>query len=943
MQSSSKRRMWRCALALTAAVGVVGGWKAHAQTVEEEPEIVVTGTRIPRPDIAAASPIISFGSEQIAAHGALQMEDFLNTLPQVSPDLSRTGNNPGDGVARVNLRGLGADRTLTLLNGRRMAPSGTEGAADLNSLPAAIVQRIDVVTGGTSAVYGSDAVAGVVNFVTRNDFVGAEISSQFDTYDSGDGDVFNLSAVWGATAFEDRVNVVVYLDYLEREPVRQGDRAFSSITLNDNPVTGTLVVGGSGTGPNGVIPGTVVGGVFLPAQIFSADGSLRPFNSATDQYNFAPDNYLQVPLERWSGGMLARMDIAPDVEASLELMYAGPRSAQQLAPSPFVQFVNVPIAASFFPASTMTYLDANFDPDGDGIARFRFSRRLSDLGPRQRWNERDNYRAALALHGPLGTWDWDVAYAYTRNDTRSELRNDASISRILQGMLIDPVTGLCSDPSGGCVPVNLFGPSTLSSGAATFVRMSDIIENTHVEQHNVTMFTGGEVLRLPAGALRVSVGADWRRTSSAYEPSPALATGDTAGFLQSPAVSGAFEVRELFGEILAPILVNAPFARRLEFEAGGRYTEHSTAGSHWTWKYGVQWLPTETMRVRGMVQRAVRAPNVAELYEAPRAGFDAISGVADFCAAVNDPAGAGVADICVAQGMDPGQVGVYDPPAAGYSYDTIASGNAALSPETADTLTLGFDWESSGPWRVRLSADYFQIKLRDAILLAQPISNCAVADDPNDAACALITRDPSGFITLIRDQPLNYSRAIVEGVDLGMSADFPAPRWLAVTPDAYFSVHALATRYLRAASAAAPTAPLLDCVGYFGCGTYDLLGAVTPEWVATTTLRYEAGPASAMLRWRYVGAVDNSDAIEAAAAGVALPIMAIPEVDAAHYFDVSLSYELGARARLSAGVDNVFEQDPPLLGSNQVQANTDPARYDVFGRRLFVRLAYRLN
>ncbi|HRO03296.1 MAG TPA: TonB-dependent receptor, partial [Terricaulis sp.] len=646
------------------------------------------------------------------------------------------------------------------------------------------------------------------------------------------------------------------------------------------------------------------------------------------------DNYLQVPLERWSGGFLARVEITPDVEASLELMYAGPRSAQQLAPSPFTQFVNAPIGAEFFSASTQAYLDANFDPDDDGIARFRFTRRLSDIGPRQRTHERDNYRAALALRGPLGAWDWDLAYVYARNDTHTELQNDASISRILQGMLIDPLTGACVDPSGGCVPVNLFGPNTLSPEAGAFVRMDDVIEQTRVEQHNVTLFAGGEVFRLPAGALRASIGADWRRVSSVYEPSPALATGDSAGFIQSPAVAGAFEVIELFGEVLAPILAHAPVAHRLEFEAGGRYTEHSTAGSHWTWKYGLQWLPIESVRVRGMVQRAVRAPNVGELYETPRAGFNGIAGIADFCAAVNDPIGAGVADICIAQGMDPSQIGLYAPPATGYIYDTITSGNRALSPETADTLTIGADWEFGSPWRVRVSADYFEIKLRDAILLAQPVPNCAAAADPNDSACALITRDPSGFITLIRELPVNYSRAIVEGVDLGVMADAPAPRWLAATPDAYFGVHVLATHYLRAASAASPTGPLLDCVGYFGCGTYDLLGAVTPEWVATTTLRYQAGPASAMLRWRYVGPVDNSDAIKAAAAGVAAPIMAIPKVDAAHYFDVSFAYELGARAR---------EQDPPLLASNQVQANTDPARYDVFGRRFFVRLSYRLN
>jgi outer membrane receptor protein involved in Fe transport len=928
---------------LAAAVCGVSLADAHAQTPpEEEPELVVTGTRIPRPDLASASPVVSFDAEEIAAHGAVQAEDFLNTLPQVGPDLSRTGNNPGDGIARVNLRNLGANRTLTLLNGRRLAPSGTLGAADLNSLPTALIERIEVVTGGTSAVYGSDAVAGVVNFITRRDFEGAELTTQFDTYDAGDGDVFNISAVWGASVFNARAHLMLYLDYLERNPVLQGDRAFSARTINDDPETGELFVGGSQTGPNGLIDNAVVGGVVVPGQVFNADGSLRPFNPTTDFYDFAPINYLQVPLERWSGGALARFELSPQLEAMLELMFSAPRSARQLAPAPFSGIVDVPIAANFFPASTQVHLDTYFDPDNDGIARFRLSRRLNDIGPRQTLFARDNYRAVAALHGALGDWDWDAAYTYARNDTQAEFNNDASVSRIRQGMLIDPITNACLDPSGGCVPVNLFGPGTLSAAAADFIRLGGIVEETRVEQQTFTAFVGGEIIRLAAGPLRASVGGEWRRVSTVYEPSAALATGDSAGFFQSPAVAGAFEVREAFAEVVIPLLSGAPFAHGLEFEGGARFTEHSASGEHWSWKYGLQWRPIESVRVRAMAQRAVRAPNVQELYETPSMGLDFADAFVDFCAASNDPVGNGLAGVCIAQGMDAGQLGIYDP-ADFYLIDAIFSGNPNLTPEIADTLTLGADWEFGNPWRVRVSADYFEIELRDAILFAVPLLDCGAAADPADTACQLIQRDASGFITLVENHPLNYSRAIVEGVDFGVSADFSAPSWLAVTPDAYIDVEVQATRYLQAAFAVSASAPLFDCVGYFGCGSYDLLGAVTADLVATTTLRYHAGPASLMLRWRYIGPLDNSDAAEAAAFGGATPIMAIPEIDAVNYIDLSFSYDFGERARISAGVDNVFEADPPLLGNARVQANTDPARYDVFGRRFFVRLSYRLE
>lgn len=942
MRDSRRSRAMRCVLAITTAV-CAGAGSALAQddTTDEEVEIIVTGTRIPRPDLSSASPIASFGAEQVAAHGAVQLEDFLNTLPQVSPDLSRTANNPGDGSARVNLRGLGADRTLTLLNGRRLAPSGVEGAADLNSLPTALIERIEVVTGGTSAVYGSDAVAGAVNFITRTDFEGAELTTQFDTYGAGDGDVFSGSAAWGAFAFNRRAHVMLYLDYLQRDAVLQGDRSFTSVSISDD-ATGALFPGGSLTNPNGTIAPTVVGGVLVAARTFNADGSLRPVDFGLDFYNFAPDNYLQIPLERWSGGALAQWQIAPDLEASLELMYSAPRSARQLAPSPFMQFVDVPIAADFFTPGTQAHLDANFDPDNDGIARFRFSRRLSDVGPRQSLFERDNYRAVAALRGAIGDWEWDAAYTYGRNDTFSQYKNDASISRIRQGMLIDPLTNLCIDPSNGCVPVNLFGPGTLSPEAADFIRVDDVVEETRIEQQTFTAFAGGDVLSLPAGALSASLGAEWRRVSTRYEPSATLGTGDLAGFTQSPAVAGAFEVREVFGEVLAPLLADAPLAERLELELGARFTEHSTAGSHWTWKYGLQWRPVENVRLRGMVQRAVRAPNVRELFETPRMGFVFVDEFVDLCSALNDPVGSGFADVCIAQGMDASQLGIYNP-VGGYGFDAIASGNPDLRPETADTLTLGADWEFGDPWRVRLSADYFEIELRDAILFAAPMESCGAASDPTDPICLLVERDPSGFIVFAHNTPVNYSRAVVEGIDLGFSADFSAPGWLALTPDAAFTVQVHATRYFQAASAVSPSAPLFDCVGYFGCGSYDLLGAVTPEWLTTSTLRYTTGPFSAMLRWRYIGPLDNADAAQAIAFGGTPPIMAIPEIDAVNYVDLAFSYDVGERAMLAAGIDNVFEADPPLMGSNQVQANTDPARYDVFGRRFFVRLSYRLH
>jgi outer membrane receptor protein involved in Fe transport len=913
---------------------------APAQSQEET--IVVTGSRIPRPDLRSGSPITTITQDTIEAHGVLQIEDILNTLPQFAPDFTRTANNPGDGTARANLRSLGAGRTLVLLNGRRLASPGAGTAVDLNAIPQAVLSRVDVLTGGTSAVYGSDAVAGVVNFVTRRDFEGVDFGWQGDIYGAGDGQVNSEHIVWGTETLHGRAHILAYVDNLTRSSVLESDRAFTRTVIGDDKDTGQLINGGSLAGPDGTID---VDGDPADAFIFGANGSIRPFNDPNDRYNFASDNYLQTPLKRLSAGAFGNVDLGGGREAFFEAMYAAPRVDSQLAPTPLSSFVDVPIDAPFFNAQTRQFLSDNFDPDADGVAHFRIRRRLAEAQPRLDTRDRTYWRGVMGFDGRFANWDWQFAYSYDRNETDERLHNNASRSRLLQGLMVD-AAGNCLDPSNGCVAVDIFGAGQMSQAAVDFIRINSVSIFTLTEQQVANASVTGAAFDLPAGPLRIALGAEWRRLKSDFEPDAAFFTGDVLGIDAQEPIRGAFEVREAFGEVLAPILNGIPLAQELSFEGGARFTDNSTAGDSWTWKYGLQWRPLGDLRFRAMVQRAVRAPNIEELDTQSTLSLGSVAPSVDFCAAANDPVGSGLAAVCIAQGMNPAAIGVYNPTHR-YFVDVQSGGNPNLTPEIGDTLTAGLDWRRRrGPTLMHASVDYVRIKLQNAIEnfgAGFNLDECAFNGDPGSAPCREITRNPDGSIDTIRAVPINFAKAVVESIDIDFGFQMTAPRWMAVTPDAEIEFDARASHYLKNAAALSPAEPLFDCTGYFACGDYNLQGAVTPATTAVTSIGYRVGPFHALLRWRWIDGVDNVATKAAAFYGDPAPVLAIPHLNAVNYIDLAFAYEIGDHVTLRAGVDNVLEQKPPLMASDQVQANTDPARYDVFGRRFFLAFNFRFG
>lgn len=681
-------RLWGGVFALACVALYGDGVAAQSAPAQPDDVIVVTGTRIPRPDLTSASPIAAFDRNDLNEFRAANLEDFINTLPQISPDFGRTTNNPGDGTASIDLRGLGRNRSLVLLNGRRLGPVGAGSAVDINTLPNAMIQRVEIVSGGASAVYGADAVAGAVNFITRSDFTGIELSGQFDTFGDGDGEVYNASIAAGTAFAGGSGHISIFADYLNRASVRGGAREFSSVAIGENRINGTLFNQGSPITGDGMsmFPPAIING--QPTNlIFNSDGTARA-PAATDTFNFAADEFIQTPLERWSAGLFADLELAAGFEIYAELLYSRPETDQSLSATAGNFFVPFSVSDAFFDAAALPLISGTFDADMDGIGQGFLGRRFVEVGPRITTNERENYRAVFGTRVDITPgWSLDAHYAFMRNERTQSFANAVSQSRLRQGLLLNPATDTCLDTSNGCVPVNIFGAGNISDAAVNFIRLDELANETEATQHIASIVATGDLFSWEQGVAKASGGFEFRRNSAAVTPDAQFASGDVLGFGAATPLSGSINVYEGFGEILIPLLTDNRFAEILEIEAGGRVSNYSTSGTVWTWKAGGQWVPFDGLRFRGMWQRAVRAPNTSELFLQPVFFSFPFPGAFDFCSASNDPVGRGLGDICVAQGMNPAQLGVYDSSMSTLQPTFRLAGNPNLDPERANTIT----------------------------------------------------------------------------------------------------------------------------------------------------------------------------------------------------------------------------------------------------------------
>ncbi len=943
-------------VAVATALGVVsasGAFTNVAYAADESSmmeEVVVTGSRIKRQDFESNAPVATIGSDQFDLTATVNTESLLNTLPQAVPGLDRTSNNPGNGTASVNLRGLGSNRTLVLINGTRATPTSQGGTVDINTIPTALIDRVEVLTGGASAIYGTDAVAGVVNFILKNDFEGVAFNISSELTQDNDANLTSADLTLGANTGDGRGNVVFNLSWTDRDDLFQGDRKFSTfaqfddVDENGNPI---LIDGGSSGIPGTSIFAGALGG-FSPDSFgvtFDPDGSIRPFRTTGDNdfYNYAPVNYIQLPQVRYQATTLGRYEIADGVEAYGRAMFTSSRVPQQLAPTPIFQVASFTVDGSpFLPAATQQILSDAFgdgvDSDGDGIddtGTAFLRRRLLEVGPRVADSRFTSWQVQGGFRGDIGDTSWSYdAYIQVGSVEGSETQlGNVNRDRFAQALLLDlsdPSGGTCADPSSNgatvsCSPINIFGEGNISADGAAFLRTA-VAAAFEYDQTVYSVTFAGDLLELPGGTVGAAFGYEHIENDADFRPSQDLAAGTIAGFNGSPASGGGFSFNSLYGELYLPLLKDAPMAETLDLELAFRASDYSTSGNVESYKIAGSWAPIDQIRFRGGFNRAVRAPSIGELFAPQGEGFP---GATDPCAAEGNPSAA-VAAICTATGVPAGQVGTPAINLPAGQVRALSGGNPNLTEEEADTWTFGVVVTPDMVEGLTFSVDYFDIDIDKYVAsfgggANNVLTTCYDPNNPLGGAgsdfCNVINRRSDGTIESILLTSQNVANQTLKGIDLLASYNMDLM-------GGDLSISYVGTFTQESDFTAFKGDKTISCDGAYG----NDCGEPLPEYKHRMTFGWSRDAITAQLLWRYIGKSNDDD-----------PDTTYfkDQINSTNYFDVVVSYNLTENYSIMVGVDNLLDNDPPILGDNQEQANTYPATYDVFGRTYYAKASVR--
>lgn len=958
--SSAVHRALLLGLAATAANAQEQSPGASSSNVEE---IVVTGSRLLRTrDFQAVSPVQTIDLEQIQSSGNITLEDTLNKFPQLKPDNTGTTNQSGGtGVLSANLRGLGAVRTLVLVDGRRFVPADVTGLVDLATIPDVLVERVEILTGGASAVYGSDAIAGAVNFILKDNFEGAQLSAQYGETAEGDGANYKIDAVFGTNTEDGRGNVTLHGSYTKRDPVFFTDRPFSSQPLLAD-ANGILQPFGVGTIPGGLIGISTadlatIQGVDLTNANGACPGPIQgvrfgngsvpaPFCRPIDQFNYAKGNYLLRPFERWQITTTGKYDITDKVEAYAQLFYTKKENAFQQAPealnpSSFGQEAGtllIPNANTnpLFTQSLRDFFGANagfFDPDGDGIYRVRnVSWQIAEFGPRNTTTIQDSYNLTAGLRGDLAfgdrAWRWDAFYQFARADVTVNQIGRLSRTRLTLGLdaVIDPNgTVRCRVNLLNCVPVSIFGTDALTPAMVNFLRVGTGRQDKF-ERQVAGGSLAGDVFDLPAGPISTAVGFEWRKEYFSTVPDVTALSGDL-GTATIPIInSGDFDISEIFAEVRVPILKDLPAIHSLALEGAARRADYSTIGEVTTWKAGLDWAITDWVRVRAGLSSAIRAPNLNELLSGPTAAF---FGGNDPCVAVNNPSEA-QKDLCAAQGVPVALRNTLQFPAS-QGFTVTSGGNADLTEEESDTKTIGLVINPPFAPKLNIAIDYFDITVDDAIAQVngqQLLNSCFQTLDANGAPCRSISRLSTGNIDVVRAPLLNVATRAVSGIDLQAGYGFGMPSFLSLPGNsANLNVSLSATWQSEDSTVLLAGQPEIDCAGYYGATCSGDSIRITPDFRALLRAVWTSGPLSITTELSHIGALKLYPGAKNQNG----------TLSAYYYTDLTGTYRLGDNSRITVGITNLFDKQPPLLGyPDGGDALTNVQLFDVLGRQYFV-------
>lgn len=944
------------------------------QNKEEEVEVIsVTGSHIRQPGVESSSPILSLGEDEVVFMQTPEFEQVIRTLPSTVPADGSNANNGTAGAATINLRSLGPQRNLVLLDGKRMVPFNTGGQVDTSSIPTALIERIDVVTGGASAVYGSDAIAGAVNVILKRDFEGVALDFTHSQTGESDGDQDSLSLTIGSSLQDDKGNAVLSLSWMERDPVLLGQRPLGQLGINSNSGAGyaEYLAGEAPAlppencgGPNAVdfvkasgsttaIPtrfeliGTGVNGQFRDDRTLAAQCS---------RFNFNPFNYYQTPAQRYTATALANYEINEHAEVYATFNYANSSVKQQVAPSgtfgatftlplynPLISnqalnFIldgaNAAVAdGSLVNGGSWTDANANGVVDTEDSVQVRLRRRTLELGTRTEQYDSDLWQINTGIRGLMwGDWEYDFTYQYGESN-RTTIRGGYTNLTNIQNAL-NTRDGITCAVGGTCVPIDLFGGfGTITEAMAGYARAVGIQQQKYQQEIVSLIFNGAiEAVELPtaSGPLAMSFGLQSREETGSLEPdeclklAPASCLGGAGGNLLP--IVGGYKVDELFMEAYLPLVDGAGFAETLDLEMGFRRSDYDAIGNANSWKFGINWRPVESLLVRLMAQKANRAPNVGELSSPVTSGLS--NATQDPCSVAN----AGNIDatleaLCISTGMTAAQVGVIPDIIAGQINTFNGSNpNALPGPEEADTRTAGFVWtpELDGVSNFTLSVDYYDIYINDIIgtFNAQEVLDSCYKQGLA-SECAKITRvggDLTGSAAGINLFTTNLKFLQAEGLEIGFNMAFE----LGDMGQLAFSGNI--NKYLTQESQSSDNVAVTDCKGYYSTSCTPLSDL---RWVQRTTWTWEDLTVS--LNWRHIGKVTVEPPERE------LRFEAFRSIDAYNYFDLFASYAVTNYATVTFAVDNLTDKDAPVLG-NQIGAtransgNTFPSQYPVLGR-----------
>ena len=993
---------------------------AAGAPVKTANDIIITGTRIPQPNLTSAAPVTVVTNQDVKLSGSSRIEDVLNQLPSVQANQGAGVSNGATGTASVDLRDLGPKRTLVLINGRRLVPgdpNSTSQAADLNFIPSSLIKRVDVLTGGASSVYGADAVAGVVNFIMDTGFTGVRFDGQYSFYQHNnkcptiptsaanggtvcgvlnaranagftgysypkgsvaDGGNFDGTVSIGAAFDDNRGHAMAYFGYRKVNPILQQRRDYAACGLQG---AGNITCGGSATSAEGNVL------IFSSStSTFFTFGPNRTLRHGATRFNFNPTNYFQRPDERYTAGAFADYEISPAIHPYMEFMFMNDHTLAQIAPSgdfgnTFTINCDNPLMSAQargivcapgnvingFLGTFPLAQSAPFNPnpgnaplvftDGQGtpynIGYFNLLRRNVEGGPRIADLTHTEWRGVVGSRGDLSkAWSYDAYFQYGRTDYSQVYRNEFSASRLRNALNVttdtragSPTLGqpICrsvldqSDPN--CVPYDIFG--TPSAAAINYLNVFGVITGQTSEQiadANMTGALGEYGIQTPWSdeGVGVNFGTEYRKESLTLNPDQEFQTGDLTGQgAPTLPVSGNFRVLEAFGEMQLPIIRHS-FIEELSLSAGYRKSWYKLGTGRSfntnTYKLSAEFAPIKDVRFRAAYNRAVRAPNIQELFAPQFVGLD---GATDPCAG---HAIAATEFGCLAQGLVVGQSTPENP---AQQYNGFLGGNPDLNPEKATTKTLGVVLQPRFVPRLAATVDWYDIKVKSAIqgFGADAILNNCINNTTATVvapSCAFVHRNPAGSLWLtstgfVTDLPHNVGSVETRGVDgnVSYSYRFGTVGTLSLGFNGTWVDKFIINDGLN---------PAYNCAGLYGA----TCGNPLPKWRhklrATFQLPNGIGISG---QWRYVGKVsherNSSDVVLAGA-----PPVLSDHVKAQNYFDLASTFTVGDHYNLRIGVNNILDKTPPLFSSSAgscaavfCNGNTYPGVYDTLGRYIY--------